>query len=142
MRPSGGAGPTGTAIRDGPDSTRRWESSSCAWPRRWGYLRIKGELAKLGVTVSATTIRNVLRRHGLGPAGRRGGPSWTEFLRAHADGVVACDFFTVETVALRRLYVLFFLEVGSRRVWLAGVTANPNGSWVTQQGPQPGPRPR
>ncbi len=113
--------------------------------RRWGYLRIKGELAKLGVTVSATTIRNVLRRHGLGPAGHRGGLSWKEFLRAQAAGIVACDFFTVETVALRRLYVLFFLEVGSRRVRVAGVTANPNGAWVTQQarnlvlasGPQP-----
>ena len=74
--------------------------------RRWGYLRIKGELAKLGITVSATTIRNVLRRQGLGPAGQRGGPSWAEFLRAQAAGILACDFFTVDTVALRRLYVL------------------------------------
>ena len=101
--------------------------------RRWGYLRIKGELAKLGVTVSATTIRNVLRRHDLGPAGQRGGISWAEFLRAQAASIVACDFFTVETVALRRLYVLFFIEVGSRRVRLGGVSANPNGAWVTQQ---------
>jgi putative transposase len=101
--------------------------------RRWGYLRIKGELAKLGRTVSATTIRNVLRRQGLGPAGGRGGPSWAEFLRAQAAGIVACDFFTVDTVVLRRLYVLFFLEVGSRRVWLAGVTAQPTNAWVTQQ---------
>jgi putative transposase len=101
--------------------------------RRWGYLRIKGELAKLGIDVSATTIRNVLRRHGLGPAGQRGGPSWGEFLRAQAAGLLSCDFFTMETVALRRLYVLFFLEVGSRRVWLGGVTANPSGAWVTQQ---------
>ena len=98
-----------------------------------GYLRITGELGQLGIEVSATAIRNLLRRHGIGPAGDRGGPSWTEFLRAQAAGIVACDFFTVETVALRRLYVLFFLEVGSRRVWLGGVTANPNGAWVTQQ---------
>jgi putative transposase len=101
--------------------------------RRWGYLRIKGEVAKLGIDVSATAIRNVLRRRGLGPAGDRGGPSWSEFLKAQAAGLVACDFFTVETVALRRLYVLFFLEVGSRQVWLGGVTANPSGAWVTQQ---------
>ncbi|MDQ4133553.1 MAG: integrase, partial [Actinomycetota bacterium] len=101
--------------------------------RRWGYLRIKGELAKLGVSVSATTVANVLRRHGLGPAGRRGGPTWTEFLRAQAAGILACDFFTVDTVALRRLYVLFFMEVGTRRVWLGGVTANPTSAWVTQQ---------
>jgi putative transposase len=99
----------------------------------WGYLRIKGEMAKLGVSVSATTVRNVLSRHGLGPAGRRGGLSWTEFVRAQAAGIVATDFFTVETISLRRLYVLFFIEVGSRRVWLGGVTANPNGAWVTQQ---------
>lgn len=105
--------------------------------RRWGYLRIKGELAKLGVEVSATTIRNVLRRHGLGPAGHRGGPSWAEYLRAQAAGIVACDFFTVDTVALRRLYVLFFLEVGSRRVWLGGVTANPNGRLGNPASPQP-----
>ncbi len=69
---------------------------------------------------------------GSGQPDARGGPGWAEFLRAQAAGVVACDFFTVETVALRRLYVLFFLEVGSRRVRLAGVTANPNGAWVTQ----------
>ncbi len=99
---------------------------------RWGYLRIKGELAKLGISVSATTVRNVLRRHGLGPAGHRGGLSWSEFLRAQAAGILAVDFFTVETVALKRLYVLFFLEVGSRRVWLGGVTTHPDGGWVTQ----------
>ena len=98
-----------------------------------GLLRIQGELAKLGITVSATTVRKVLRRHGLGPAGHRGGPSWSEFLRAQAAGIVACDFFTVETVALRRLYVLFFIDVGSRRVRLGGMSANPNGAWVTQQ---------
>ena len=101
--------------------------------RRRGYLRIKGELADLGVSVSATSVRKVLHRRGLGPAGRRGGPSWSEFLRAQAAGILACEFFTVETVTLRRLYVLFFLEVESRRVWLGGVTANPTGAWVTQQ---------
>ena len=99
---------------------------------RWGYLRIKGELAALGVRVSATTIRTVLRRHGLGPAPRNG-ISWSQFLRTQAAGILATDFFTVETVTLRRLYVLFFIEVSSRQVWLAGVSAHPHGAWVTQQ---------
>jgi putative transposase len=100
---------------------------------RWGCVRIQGELRKLGVRVDATTIRTLLRRHRLGPAPRRTGPSWAEFLRAQAHGVLACDFFTVETVWLLTLYVLFWIEHGSRRVHLAGVTANPDCAWVTQQ---------
>jgi putative transposase len=100
---------------------------------RWGCLRIQGELRKLGLRVGATTIRSLLRRSGLGPAPRRGGPSWSEFLHAQAQGLLACDFFTVETAWLRTLYVLFFVELGSRRVHLAGVTANPDCAWVTQQ---------
>src|SRR5437016_9609050 len=100
---------------------------------RWGYLRICGECAKLGVRVSATSVRNILRRHGLGPAPRRGGPSWAEFLRSQAAGVLACDFFTVETVGLTRMYVLFFIELERRLVWLAGVSPHPTGEWVTQQ---------
>lgn len=100
---------------------------------RWGCVRIQGELRKLGIWVGATTIRSIIRRSGLGPAPRRAGPSWAEFLRAQAQGMVACDFFTVETVWLRTLYVLFWIELGSRRVRLAGVTANPDGAWVTQQ---------
>jgi putative transposase len=100
---------------------------------KWGCVRIQGELRKLGVRVGATTIRSLLRGAGLGPAPRRGGPSWADFLRAQADGIVACDFFTVETTWLRTLYVLFFVEHGSRRVRLAGVTANPDGFWMRQQ---------
>jgi putative transposase len=100
---------------------------------RWGYQRIAGECAKLGVTLSATSIRNILRQHRLGPAPRRSGPSWTQFLRAQARGVLACDFLSVETVGLSRLYVLFVIELDRRRVWLAGVTANPTGAWVAQQ---------
>lgn len=100
---------------------------------RWGCVRIQGELRKLGIRVGATTIRTLLRRHELGPAPRRGGPSWSEFLRAQAQGIVACDFFTVETIWLRTLYVLFWIEHGSRRVHLAGVTANPDCGWVAQQ---------
>ena len=100
---------------------------------RWGCLRVQGELRKLGIQVGATTIRSILRRSGLGPAPRRGGPSWGGFLRAQAQGIVACDFFTVETAWLRTLYVLFFVELGSRRVQLAGVTANPDSAWMHQQ---------
>jgi transposase InsO family protein len=96
-------------------------------------VRIQGELRKLGIRVGATTIRSVLRRSGCGPAPRRGGPSWGEFLRAQAQGMWACDFFTVETARLRTLYVMFFIEHGLRRVRLAGVTANPDGVWMRQQ---------
>jgi putative transposase len=99
---------------------------------RWGYLRIVGECRKLGVGVSATSVRRILRRHRLGPAPRRGGPSWSAFLRAQAGAVLACDFFTVETVALTRLYVLFVVELDRRRVHLAGITAHPTGGWVAQ----------
>jgi putative transposase len=100
---------------------------------RWGYLRIVGECRKLGVAVSATSVRNVLRRHRLRPAPRTSGPSWSEFLRAQAAGTLACDFFHVDTVTLRRLYVLFFIDLERRKVFLAGVTAHPVGAWVTQQ---------
>jgi transposase InsO family protein len=100
---------------------------------RWGYQRIKGELLRLGVRVSATAIRTTLRRHGLDPAPRRQSSTWTAFLRQQGAGIVACDFFTVDTVWLHRLYVLFFIELDNRRVHLGGVTANPDGGWVTQQ---------
>ncbi|HEV2920252.1 MAG TPA: hypothetical protein VG673_13555 [Actinomycetota bacterium] len=83
--------------------------------------------------VSATAIRTTLRRHRLDPAPRRSSTTWRAFLRQQAAGIVACDFFTVDTVWLRRLYVLFFIELATRRVHLAGVTANPNTTWVTQQ---------
>jgi putative transposase len=100
---------------------------------RWGYQRIKGELRGLGIQVSATTIRVTLHRHGLDPAPRRTTTTWRAFLRQQAAGIIACDFFTVDTVWLRRLYVLFFIEHDTRVVHLAGVTANPDGAWVTQQ---------
>jgi putative transposase len=96
-------------------------------------VRIQGELRKLGIGVGATTIRSILRHSGFGPAPRRRGTSWREFLSAQAQGMVACDFFTVETAWLRTLYVLFFVEHGSRRVHLAGVSANPDGLWMRQQ---------
>jgi putative transposase len=100
---------------------------------RWGYQRIKGELLRLGIHVSATAIRTTLRRHGLDPTPRPTATTWRAFLRRQAAGILACDFFTVDTVWLRRLYVLFFIDVATRRVHLAGVTANPNAAWVTQQ---------
>jgi putative transposase len=99
---------------------------------RWGYLRIVGECRKVGVRVSATSVRTILRRHRLGPAPRRGGPTWTQFLRAQAAGTLACDFLTVETIGLTRLYVFFVVELDHRRVHLAGITAHPTGAWVTQ----------
>jgi putative transposase len=103
---------------------------------RWGYQRLVGELKGLGIVVSANTVKNVLRKVQIGPAGTRRGPSWREFLRTHANSVVAVDFFTVDTVWLQRLYVLFFIELGSRRVRLAGCTAHPDAAWVTQQARQ------
>jgi len=101
---------------------------------RWGYLRIVGECRKLDVTISATSVRNVLRRHRIRPSPRTSGPpSWSEFLRAQATGALGCDFFHVDTVTLRRIYVLFFIDLERRLVFLAGVTAHPVGPWVTQQ---------
>ncbi len=100
---------------------------------RWGCVRIEGELRKLGIRVGATTIRSLLRTARLGPAPRRTGPSWTEFLRAQAGGIIACDFFTVETAWLRTLYVLAFIELGSRRIFVSPSTAHPDAVWVTQQ---------
>ena len=100
---------------------------------RWGCVRIVGELRNLGIRVGATTIRSLLRAAHLGPAPRRSGPTWTEFLRAQANGIVACDFFTVETAWLRTLYVLAFIELGSRPVHLSPSTAHPDSAWVAQQ---------
>jgi len=100
---------------------------------RWGYPRIRGELLKLGIRVSGSAIRAVLRRNGLGPAPRRSGPSWSEFLRTQAHAVLAVDFFCVETAWLRTLYVLFGIELWSRRVHVLGVTRNPDSAWVAQQ---------
>jgi putative transposase len=100
---------------------------------RWGHRRICGELAKLGLQASPTSIRRLLARAQLHLAPRQSGPSWREFLQAQAASIVAADFFTVESAFLRRYYALFFIEHGTRRVQLAGCTTNPSGSWVTQR---------
>jgi transposase InsO family protein len=99
---------------------------------RWGYMRIKGELGKLGIHVSATSVAMLLRRSGAGPVPRRG-PTWCQFLKAQASGILACDFFTVETAFLKTLYVLFFIEIGTRRVHVTASTTNPDSYFVTQQ---------
>ena len=99
----------------------------------WGYQRIAGELKTLGVAASATTVRKVLAAARVPPAPERARQSWRSFLRQQAASVLACDFFTVETVGLRRIYVLFFLSLATRRVGFIACTANPTGAWATQQ---------
>jgi transposase InsO family protein len=99
----------------------------------WGYRRIAGELRRLGIEIAPSTVWAILKDAGIDPAPQRTGPSWAAFLRAQAQSIVACDFFTVETAMLRRRYVPFFIEHATRRIHVAGVTANPSGAWTTQQ---------
>ena len=99
----------------------------------WGHRRIHGELAKLGVTVALSTVWKILRAAGIDPAPRRSGPTWRQFLHAQAAGILAVDFLQVDTVLLRRLYVLVFIEHGTRRMHLGGVTASPAGDRTVQQ---------
>jgi transposase InsO family protein len=98
----------------------------------WGYRRIHGELVRLGVTIAPSTVWAILKTAGIDPAPGRTSQSWATFLRSQAAAIVACDFFTVDTVMLRRDYVLFFIELETRRVHLAGITTNPTGAWTTQ----------
>ena len=100
---------------------------------RWGYRRIHGELIGLGHQVAASTVWKILRVAGIDPAPRPSGPSWRQFLAAHARAILAVDFAHVDTIVLRRLYVLVVIEHGRRHVHLAGITAHPTGPWVTQQ---------
>jgi transposase len=99
----------------------------------WGHRRIHGELTKLGVTIAPSTVWKILYAAGIDPAPRRSGPTWRQFLRAQADGILAVDFLHVDTVLLKRLYVLVFIEHGTRRMHLGGVTANPTDEWTVQQ---------
>jgi len=104
---------------------------------RWGYGKIQGELFKLAISVSQSTIRSILLRHGLMPAPvRNGSIGWKHLMSHYKDHILACDFFTVETIWLKTIYVLFFIELGSRRVHFAGITSNPNQVWITQQARQ------
>jgi putative transposase len=99
----------------------------------WGYRRIHGELTKLGAAVAPSTIYEILRTAGIDPAPRRSGPTWRQFLHAQAAGILTVDFLHVDTVLLNRLYVLVFIEHGTRRMHLGGVTAHPTGEWTVQQ---------
>jgi putative transposase len=99
----------------------------------WGYRQIVGELRSLGISISATSVRTILIGRGLPPAPQRDGHTWRDFLGQHAATTLACDFFTVETVWLKRIYVLFFLSLASRRVEFVACSANPTSAWTTQQ---------
>ena len=98
----------------------------------WGYRRIHGEIRRLGHRIAAATVWQILRNAGREPTPNRTGPTWSEFIGSQAHAMVATDFFCVDTVALRRYYVLFFIEIDTRRVHLAGITTNPTGAWTTQ----------
>jgi putative transposase len=99
----------------------------------WGYRRIHGELTKLGITVAPSTVWEILRAAGIEPAPRRSGPTWRQFLHAQAAGILAVDFLHVDTVLLKRMYVLVFIEHGTRRMHLGGITASATGEWTVQQ---------
>src|SRR6266566_1537230 len=99
----------------------------------WGYFRIRGELLKVGHTVATTTIRSVLVAAGIPPSGCRAELSWKRFLAAHAETLVVADFFSVDSVFFKRLYVLIYMHLASRRILIASCTSEPNEAWVTQQ---------
>jgi transposase InsO family protein len=98
----------------------------------WGHRRVQGELARLGHRIAASTVWQIMHDAGIGPAPRRTGPTWKQFLTAQARGVLAADFVHVDTVLLRRIYALIVIEHGTRLVHLAGITANPHGTWTAQ----------
>jgi transposase len=99
----------------------------------WGYRRIHGELAVLGITVAPSTVWQILKDAGISPAPRRDGPGWAEFLRSQAQGILALDFFTVDLLNGTKVYVLAVIEYGNRRIRVLGATEHPAQSWVVQQ---------
>ena len=99
----------------------------------WGYRRIHGELARLGITVAPSTVWQVLKSAGIDPAPRRDGPGWPEFLRSQAQGILALDFFTADLLNGAKIYVLAAIEHGTRRVRVLGATGHPVQAWVVQQ---------
>jgi transposase InsO family protein len=100
---------------------------------QWGHRRIQGELARLGHPIAPSTVWEIVHAAGIDPAPRRSGPSWRDFLTAQAEGIIAADFFHVDTVLGTRLYAMAFLEHGTRRLHITGVTRHPTGEWATQQ---------
>jgi putative transposase len=130
-RPSLAASSTNT--RGPPKSPAQDQRQSFGTPQGWGYRRIHGELAGPGYAVAPSTVWQILKDAGIDPAPRRAGQGWRAFLAGQAKTILAADFFHVDTVFLRRFYVLFFIEHATRRVHLAGITAHPTGAWVTQQ---------
>jgi putative transposase len=126
-----------------PPTTRRGRPATLAEIRKlairlaaqnptWGYRRVHGELCRLGHTIAASTVWTILRAAGIDPIPARTGPTWAQFIRTQAKGIIATDFACVDTATLRRFHVLFFIEIGSRRVHLGGMTTNPTGPWTTQ----------
>jgi hypothetical protein len=103
----------------------------------WGFGKIAGELIKLGIILSESTVRNVFNRHGIVPAPVRAGAiGWRHLMNHSESQILACDVLTVENLFINTLYVFFFIEIGTRRVYLAGVTDHPDGPWVAQQARQ------
>ena len=125
------------ARQDRPPATRRNIKALVLRLARenpgWGYRRIHGELAGLGVKVAASTVWEILKADGIDPAPRRTGPTWRQFLRSQAEAILACDFFTVDLLDGTQAYVLFVIEHATRRIRILGVTAHPTGAWTAQQ---------